>query len=355
MLRIPGSERGCAVHNTAIADCSVAATNMSTFDDDDMDFGGDDDGVSLEFLKALAAAVCVENQTPRISTSSQKFKNEHKPINALYPSNIHIARMVYPLYQQHARASTRTHWNGLWDPMHQHPILFRLSSLQCVAALDLTPPSSQVACLSLHSQQDDFLTGKLAALGIDEDLELSGGEEEDDNPAPATDPATDSSNKPPGVVAPSPQQASASTAAAAVPAASRSTAPAPADDWGAPPSEGCSSGDVGIWGEVDSWGETRKAAPTAKAPPAAGGGRGTAVLEDGELVQMIDQPLRASRGKARGRNVTIKECAEWVCERLGEPKYYLMCQVVSTIGYNKTRDLLEAVQETQVRWRCWWW
>ncbi|CAN0583598.1 unnamed protein product, partial [Ectocarpus sp. 12 AP-2014] len=24
-----------------------------------------------------------------------------------------------------------------------------------------------------------------------------------------------------------------------------------------------------------------------------------------------------------------------------------MCQVVSTIGYNKTRDLLEAVQETQ--------
>ncbi|CAM9674934.1 unnamed protein product [Ectocarpus sp. 12 AP-2014] len=227
---------------------------------------------------------------------------------------------------------------------------------------------------------DDFLTGKLAALGIDEDLELSGGEEEDDNPAPATDPAADSSNKPPGVVAPSPQQAPASRAAA-VPAASQSTAPAPADDWGAPPSEGCSSGDAGIWEEVDSWAETRKAAPTAKAPPAAGGGPGTAVLEDGELVQMIDQPLRASRGreqrsawdsgrgggrrgggggggrgkrgrpkndgKARGRNVTIKECAEWVCERLGEPKYYLMCQVVSTIGYNKTRDLLEAVQETQ--------
>ncbi|CAM9500268.1 unnamed protein product [Ectocarpus sp. 6 AP-2014] len=221
---------------------------------------------------------------------------------------------------------------------------------------------------------DDFLTGKLAALGIDEDLELSGGEEEDDNRAPATDAAADSSNKPPGVVAPSPQQASASTAVAAVPAASRSTAPAPADDWGAPPSEGCSSGDAVIWGEVDSWGETRKATPTVEAPPAAGGGRGTAV-EDGELVMMIDQPLRTSRGreqrsardsgrggggggrgklgrpkndgKARGRNVTIKECAEWVCERLGEPKYYLMCRVVSTIGYNKTRDLLEAVQETQ--------
>lgn len=47
--------------------------------------------------------------------------------------------------------------------------------------------------------------------------------------------------------------------------------------------------------------------------------------------------------------MTIKECATWMCERLGEPKYYLMCRVVSTIGYKKTRRLLERVQETQVR------
>ncbi|CAM9491663.1 unnamed protein product [Ectocarpus fasciculatus] len=229
---------------------------------------------------------------------------------------------------------------------------------------------------------DDFLTGKLAALGIDEDLELSGGEEEDDSPAPATTlPAADTSNKPPDVAAASsPQQAPSSTTAAVPAATSGSKTPAPAaDDWGAPPSEACSSGDAGIWGEVDSWGEARKAA----SPAAAGGKRGRAAeVEDGELVQMIDQPLRTSRGsreqrsardrgrggggrrggggggrgkggrpkhdgKAQGRNVTLKECANWVCDRLDEPKYYLMCRVVSTIGYTKTRDLLEAVHETQ--------
>lgn len=55
-------------------------------------------------------------------------------------------------------------------------------------------------------------------------------------------------------------------------------------------------------------------------------------------------------GRAKGRNVTIKECARWVCDRLNEPKYYLMCRVVKVIGYNKTKRLLEQVQEIQVRW-----
>ncbi|CAM9277518.1 unnamed protein product [Hapterophycus canaliculatus] len=123
----------------------------------------------------------------------------------------------------------------------------------------------------------------------------------------------------------------------------------------------------------------------------AEGGREWGALEDGELLGMIERPLKASRGRpqqqqerqqrefdrdngrngrggggrnggggtrgkggrpknngrAQGRNVTIKECAEWMCERLGETKYYLMCRVVSTIGYNKTRALLETVQATQ--------
>lgn len=106
-------------------------------------------------------------------------------------------------------------------------------------------------------------------------------------------------------------------------------------------------------------------------------------LEAGELLQLLERPLQASRsnplssskqqqqqgvvtkraskwghnknrsstskhnGRAKGRNVTVKECAKWVCERLEEPKYYLMCQVVSEIGYNNSKRLLEEVRKTQ--------
>jgi PHAX RNA-binding domain len=37
---------------------------------------------------------------------------------------------------------------------------------------------------------------------------------------------------------------------------------------------------------------------------------------------------------------TVREVARWVCEQLGEPKYYLMCQVVYRIGHNKTKRLI---------------
>ena len=55
------------------------------------------------------------------------------------------------------------------------------------------------------------------------------------------------------------------------------------------------------------------------------------------------------RGKQGKGNLTIKECAKMVCEKLEEPKYYLMCQVVATIGYNKSKRLLERVKKIQVR------
>lgn len=103
-------------------------------------------------------------------------------------------------------------------------------------------------------------------------------------------------------------------------------------------------------------------------------------MEDGQLLDMLEKPLQTSRGpreyrssteggrtgrkggrrsskgrssgRARGRNVTIRECATWICERLDEPKYYLMCQVVAVIGYNKSKKLLDKVRQTQVRFAC---
>lgn len=227
------------------------------------------------------------------------------------------------------------------------------------------------------------MTGKLAALGIDEDLELSGGEEEEETEDPA--PATAASAAPPKhpsdpapTVTPPTSTSPASTTVA--------TAVADVEDWGAAP--GTESAGDGSWGEPS-------APPAAADGQLEAGGRGGRGLEDGELLGMIERPLKASRGRpqqqqqqkerqrqgsardsgrsgrggggrkagggrgkggrpknngrAQGRNVTIKECAQWMCERLGEPKYYLMCRVVATIGYNKTRALLETVQETQVR------
>lgn len=207
------------------------------------------------------------------------------------------------------------------------------------------------------------MTGKLAALGIDEDLELSGGEEENEDPSPAVAPPAASPKRAPDPASTTPPPTpSASTTAA-------TAAGADVEDWGAAPQ--AASADNGTWGQLSD--------------SPAGGGRGERPLEEGELLGMIEKPLKASRGRpqqnqerqrqgstrdsdrngrggggrkggrpknngrAQGRNVTIKECAKWMCERLGEPKYYLMCRVVSTIGYKKTRALLEAVQETQVR------
>ena len=206
----------------------------------------------------------------------------------------------------------------------------------------------------LARTQDEFLTGKLAALGIDEDLELSGGEEENEDPAAVASPAA------------CPGQPSA-TGGGVFP-------PTPAS----PPANEAGGGEAPR--SVSSAGK-----PNPKPPPVAaggeGGGRGEGgeAIEDGELLEMLEKPLQTARhppqqrgsrhssnrerkggdgrgrrrpksnGRAFGRNVTIKECALWMCERLGEPKYYLMCRVVATIGYKKTKKLLEKVQETQVR------
>lgn len=226
------------------------------------------------------------------------------------------------------------------------------------------------------------MTGKLAALGIDEDLELSGGEEENEDPAGGA-----------GSPVAFPEHPSGPAAGAVPPPAPGST---PSEDQKQDPA---ATEDPG-----------RASRPTSSAvqcakeiPPhiAVGDGEegeaGMGKVEDGELLEMLERPLQASRGRpqqqhesrdssrsgrvdrsrkggerkgggggssgkargraksngrARGRNVTIKECARWMCDRLGEPKYYLMCRVVSTIGYRKTRALLERVQETQVR-VCW--
>ncbi len=215
--------------------------------------------------------------------------------------------------------------------------------------------SCTTAVIVLGRTQDDFLTGKLAALGIDEDLELSGGEEENEDPA-----AVASAAAPPGgVVSPPPPASPLAKEAGGGEAPRPASSPAKANT--KPPPV-----DVGVEG--------------------GGGGGGGEEKEDGELLQLLEKPLQASRGRpqqrgswdtnnrggrgggggrrkggdgrgrrhpksngrAVGRNVTIKECARWMCERLGEPKYYLMCRVVATIGYTKTKNLLDKVRETQV-------
>lgn len=220
------------------------------------------------------------------------------------------------------------------------------------------------------------MTGKLAALGIDEDLELSGGEEDSEDPAGASSPAA------------FPRHPSAPAAEVASPPAPGKI---PTANWGQSPA------DTADWGKAPR--PVTAIERTEKIPPrtAGGGGEeeaGGEAIEDGELLELLEKPLQASRGRpqqhgsrdskrggrvdgsggreerkgggsrgkasgraksngrAHGRNVTISECAWWMCERLGEPKYYLMCRVVSTIGYRKTRGLLERVQKTQVR-TCW--
>lgn len=230
------------------------------------------------------------------------------------------------------------------------------------------------------------MTGALAALGIDEDLELSGGEEENEDPAGAAPPAAfpkHPSAPAAGVVSP--------------PAAGRSPQTedwrqslAAAEDWGEAPRPLVSSAEQ----------PPEKSSPRSSEGGDGGGeereGGKREDIEDGELLELLEKPLQASRGRpqqpgsrpqdsnrsgrvdgngrgaagrkgggsgrgnkgrgrakydgrAHGRNVTVKECAKWVCERLGERKYYLMCRVVATIGYRKTRALLERVQQTQVR------
>lgn len=223
------------------------------------------------------------------------------------------------------------------------------------------------------------MTGKLAALGIDEDLELSGGEEKNEDPAGAASPKHPSAPAA-GVVSP--------------PAPGRNPA---IEDWGQSPAATAED-----WGEAPQPPASSSEKNTEKSPPPAAAGAGGEEgigrddIEDGELLEMLEKPLQSSRGRpqphgsrsrdsnrsgcvdgsggregrkggsgrgrasgrpknngrAHGRNVTLKECAKWMCERLDEPKYYLMCRVVSTIGYRKTRALLERVQETQVR-ACW--
>lgn len=203
-----------------------------------------------------------------------------------------------------------------------------------------------------------FLTGKLAALGIDEDLELSGGEEENDDPATSSNQSANAAASPPQSSRSHPGEDQDSLSALAAARTASQARPADSTD-GA---------------KVAVLPEKTRINPT-QLPP----GAERTTPEEGELVAMIDKPLQASRsdpqgsrraqrsslgrksggrgkgrspnnGRVRGRNVTIKECAKWVCERLNEPKYYLMCQVVSAIGYNTTKRLLDQVRQTQV-WR----
>ncbi|CAM9519581.1 unnamed protein product [Choristocarpus tenellus] len=84
--------------------------------------------------------------------------------------------------------------------------------------------------------------------------------------------------------------------------------------------------------------------------------------EDGELLDMLNNPLSTPRrpeknvslvekkktsSRRRKKAMTIRECAKWACNILDEPKYYLMCQVVAAIGYNKTKGILKRVSEVQ--------
>lgn len=211
------------------------------------------------------------------------------------------------------------------------------------------------------------MTGKLAALGIDEDLELSGGEEENEDLTAAVPPTHAKVQAPRTALASSPKY----------------------DD----KHEHKEGDNMVVSGEgLAEQGEQTAAVATAcptgtgtTAPTARIGNVGKPAddLEEGELLEMINKPLQTSRnpqgyrrkvdsnnddegwqkvggrgrrsgkkrakstGRARGRNVTIKECATWVCERLEEPKYYLMCRVVATIGYNTSKRLLDQVRRIQ--------
>lgn len=176
------------------------------------------------------------------------------------------------------------------------------------------------------------MTGKLAALGIDEDLELSGGEEENE------DSSADRRHVPP----PKPAEALAEK----------------------------------LISNEDASAQTASATQTAT-EHVSQRAQENGGIEDGEVLEMLGKPLQTSRappwegesskskrkagkrGKGRGnntgtrrkhgRNLTVGECSRRVCKRLNEPKYYLMCQVVATIGYNKSEMLLDQVQQIQVR------
>lgn len=199
------------------------------------------------------------------------------------------------------------------------------------------------------------MTGKLAALGIDEDLELSGGEE----------------NEEPGVVAKAVEPARPRSWSLG-----RQCGTMVVEDY-VPKRENCEPVQVANCGEHFP---SLSVATTATVTAAT---RSEAIAEEGELISVLNKPLQASRdrpqsrceasrgsdgtggerirrrgGKGRlkqrdGENnrpkVTIRKCAKWVCQRLEEPKYYLMCRVVSHIGYNNSKRLLGEVQRIQVR------
>lgn len=228
-----------------------------------------------------------------------------------------------------------------------------------------------------------FLTGKLAALGIDEDLELSGGEEENDDPSPTV--ADGSSGCPANSSSSGNNAHKNSVGQDGKP---NGTTEAPSNDSSMRTYENGSPGrnNTGDGRQISAGqASTEAASPTSSRPrPAVENGEKLEAgeLEPGELLQMLERPLQASRsnthqgrqqqqqqgsstrgnnkrrnkkpstsrnnGRAKGRNVTVKECAKWVCERLEEPKYYLMCQVVAEIGYNNSKRLLEEVRKTEV-------
>jgi PHAX RNA-binding domain len=75
----------------------------------------------------------------------------------------------------------------------------------------------------------------------------------------------------------------------------------------------------------------------ALATPRTGSSNGATGANNPPEVQMDTTTSTNSNAAPRK---TVREVARWVCEQLGEPKYYLMCQVVYRIGHNKTKRLI---------------
>lgn len=194
------------------------------------------------------------------------------------------------------------------------------------------------------------MAGQLAALGIDEDLELSAGEEENEDTAATNDGPARLDNEAPPLNDQHPDQGA---------------------DINLCPTEPRSPSSFRVTVAADDTNNIFISSPGPRSATAAAGDHS---MEDGEVLKLLEKPLQASRdtqrshganerhgrttprrgnrgragGRGRKRNVTIKECARWVCSCLNEPKYYLMCRVIAVIGYNKTKKLLDEVQEIQV-------
>ncbi|CAM9114247.1 unnamed protein product [Chrysoparadoxa australica] len=82
--------------------------------------------------------------------------------------------------------------------------------------------------------------------------------------------------------------------------------------------------------------------------------------EEDSCLNALDLPLACKRGRGSngapsegakrrkaGNKWTLKRVAMWVCKKLKEEKYFLVVQVVHHIGKKKTRQLVKEVMRTQ--------